>query len=123
VFLADGGGGGASSAPSYAGTQTLSLEPSAIPAALNAFRAALARVERKVADLDGMTVAPWAGDPASRETAVQFAERSYGGGDSAYQCLTGYRDQLRNAAEALEQAQAAYIAMEGENSALWGRQH
>jgi hypothetical protein len=119
VFLADGGGG-ASSAPSYAGTNTLSLEPSAIPAALRAFRAALARVERKVTELDNLTVPAWAGDVVSHETAVQFAERSYGGGDSAYQCLTGYRDQLRSAADALEQASAAYTAMEGDNSARWG---
>src|SRR2546430_11361842 len=36
VFLADGGGGGTPSGPSYSGTQTLKIEPSAIPAALKA---------------------------------------------------------------------------------------
>jgi hypothetical protein len=122
VFLADGGGGGGtSSGPSFSGTQTLSIEPSAIPAALAAFRAAHERVLRKVAELDGMTVRPWAGDQVSAETAKQFAERSYGGAESAMQCLRGYEEQLNRACQELQRANDAYVAMEGDNAALWGR--
>ncbi|HEV2783455.1 MAG TPA: hypothetical protein VGX25_29065 [Actinophytocola sp.] len=98
------------------------IEPSAIPAALVAFRAAHERVLRKVRELNGLDFRPWAGDEVSRETAVQFADRSIGGGaESARECLLGYEQQLRNAVESLEAAQADYIAMEGDNCALWGK--
>lgn len=119
MFLADGGGGGTSSGPSFSGPQTLAIEPSAIPAALAAFRVAHERVLRKVGELNGMNVKPWAGDEVSQETATRFADRSYGGGDSAVRCLEGYELQLRNAVKSLEEAQADYLAMEGSNSALW----
>jgi len=100
----------------------LSIEPSAIPAALAAFRAAHERVLRKVAELDGITVRPWAGDEVSAETAKQFADRSYGAGaESAMECLRGYEQQLSRACEALQHANDAYTAMEGDNAALWGR--
>jgi hypothetical protein len=122
VFLADGGGGGSSSGPSYSGTQTLRIEPSAIPAALAAFRTAHDRVLHKVKELNGMDFKPWAGDEVSRETAAEFAERSVGGGaESARECLLGYELQLRRACESLEAAQADYTAMEGDNSARWGK--
>src|SRR5947207_9227302 len=73
VFLADGGGGGTPSGPSYSGTQTLKIEPSAIPAALKAFQTAHDRVSKKVDELSGMHVPAWAGDPVSHETATHFA--------------------------------------------------
>jgi hypothetical protein len=121
VFLADGGGGGTPSGPSFTGTQTMYLEPSAIPAALKAFRRAHDRVAQKVAQLEALGINPWAHDPVSGETAKQFAERSNGGGgDSAAKVLHDYRDQLHNLVVSLEQAEAAYTAMEGENSARWG---
>jgi hypothetical protein len=122
VFLADGGGGGTPSGPSYSGTQTLKIEPSAIPAALKAFQTAHDRVSKKVDELSGMQVPAWAGDPVSHETATHFANRSTGGGaDSAIKCLTGYRDQLKAACDSLSAAQQAYTVMEGENSAYWGK--
>ncbi len=122
MFLADGGGGGSSSGPSYSGTQTLKIEPSAIPAALAAFRTAYDRVSRKVDELGGLNIQPWAQDPVSDQTATHFRQRSTGGdAESAIKCLTGYRDQLRRACEALESAQHDYTVMEGNNSALWGK--
>lgn len=123
MFLADGGGGSAAPAgPAYAGTQTLQIEPSAIPGALAAFREAHERVMAKVAALDALEVRPWAGDPVSGETAEQFIERTNGGGaDSAIACLRGYGDQLRAAIDALQSAHDKYMATEGTNSAMWGK--
>ncbi|GGS20722.1 MULTISPECIES: hypothetical protein [Actinokineospora] len=122
MFLADGGGGAAP--PAYSGTQTLSIEPSAIPGALAAFRDAYDRVAAKVAALDGLAVPEWAGDPVSGETAAQFAQRTNGGAaDSAIACLRGYEHQLLAAVTALEAAYAAYSMTEGTNTAMWGKQH
>ncbi len=36
-------------------------------------------------------------------------------------CLTGYQEQLRNAIESLEAAHADYLAIEGTNTARWGK--
>jgi hypothetical protein len=122
VYLVDGGGGGTSPEPSYTGPQTLNIEPHAIPAALAAFRVAHEKVAKKVEQLQGLPITPWAGDEVSRETAQQFAERSTGGGaESAIACLLGYEKQLRAACESLEDAQRMYTAMEGDNAALWGK--
>ncbi|PPK67820.1 hypothetical protein V5P93_007162 [Actinokineospora auranticolor] len=125
MFLADGGGGSSAPAgPAYAGTQTLRIEPSAIPGALAAFREAHDRVAKKVAALDGLQVPRWANDPVSGETATQFTERTNGGGvDSAIACLRGYETQLQNAITALEKAEQGYTATEGTNSAMWGKHH
>ena len=122
MFLADGGGGGTSSKPSYSGTQTLKIDPTAIPGALAAFRTAHERVAKKVDELTGINIQPWAHDEVSAETAKQFEQRSTGGGaDSAIKCLVGYRDQLKQACDSLQGAFDTYTAMEGDNSALWGR--
>ena len=125
MFDADGGGGSSTSRPSYSGTtQTLNIEPSAIPGALAAFRVAQERVARKVSELNGVPIQPWAHDTVSRETATQFHDRTLGGGaDSAIACLTGYQRQLANACDSLQQAHDAYTQMEGDNSALWGKHH
>jgi hypothetical protein len=98
----------------------LRIEPSAIPAALAAFRTAHDRVSKKVDDLAAMSIQPWAHDPVSGETATQFEQRSTGGGaDSAIKCLVGYRDQLRGVCDSLESAQRDYTVMEGDNGAYW----
>jgi hypothetical protein len=121
VYLADGGGGSATAPPAFTGTQRLHIEPSAIPEALKAFKDAADRVQRKVADLAGLPIRNWAGDPVSGETAVQFAERSNtGGADSAIACLTGYQQQLQAAIESLQGAHDSYVRLEGDNAALWG---
>lgn len=118
----DGDGGSSSAEPTFSGPQTLHIQPSAIPAALAAFRHAHERVSKKVEQLGGLQIQPWAGDDVSRETANQFHQRSQGGGtDSALQCLTGYQKQLENACTALEDSQRRYRRMEGDNSALWGK--
>lgn len=124
MFLADGGGGSSASEPSYAGTQTLNIEPSAIPGALAAFRAAQERVARKVSELRAVPIQPWAHDGVSGETANQFHNRSLGGGaDSAMECLLGYQKQLASAVQSLEDSHAAYTRMEGHNSTRWGKYH
>lgn len=124
MFLADGGGGGASSAPSYAGsTQTLAIDFAAIPAAVKAFQTALDRVDAKLGQLDGLTIRPWAGDTVSSETAQMFEERSYGGGDSALACLRGYRQQLSQAIASLQRAQQGYRNTESDTSATFETGH
>jgi hypothetical protein len=120
VYLADGGGGAVSTGPSYSGTQTLKIEPSSIPGALNAFRAAQERVARKVEELRGLEIREWAKDPVSGETATQFDQRTHSGWDSATTCLTGYQKQLQRAVESLEDAYQSYLRTEGANSERWG---
>jgi hypothetical protein len=124
VFVADGGGGGgrALSTPAYTGTQTLHVEPSAIPDTLKAFTDAYDRVSRKVRELAGLPIQRWAGDPVSTETVKPFAERSYAGGaDSALACLVGYQEQLKAAIDSLKSAEAEYLRVEGTNTSRWGK--
>ena len=122
MFLSDGGGGSVAPAPDFSGTQTLRIEPSAIPDALAAFRAAYDRVEAKVRELSGLEVPDWARDPVSGEAANEFVARTNGGGaDSAIACLQGYQEQLRGAIESLETAQEGYLRTEGTNTAMWGK--
>jgi hypothetical protein len=123
VFLADGGGGGTvPTGPTFTGSQNLRIEPSAIPQALAAFRDAHDRIDRKVQELGTLQVNNWAQDPVSGETAKIFTERTNGGGaDSAIACLTGYRDQLADAIDSLQKAQDQYLAVEGTNTARWGK--
>ena len=122
MYLIDGGGSGPVVEPTFTGTQSLSIEPSAIPAALAAFKAAHDRLSKKVEQLGGLPIVQWAGDPVSRETVVEFSERSNGGGeDSAIACLMGYERQLARAIESLQSAHDAYLATEGTNSERWGK--
>jgi hypothetical protein len=124
VYVADGGGGGTMPGPRFAGTQTLHIEPSAIPEALKAFTEAYERVTRKIAQLEGLAIRDWAGDPVSGETAVQFQERSNAGGaDSAVECLKGYQKQLKGAIDSLKGAHDNYVLAEGDNTAQWGQYH
>lgn len=121
MFLADGGGGGTSSGQNLGGTRTLRIEWDAIPGALAAFRAARDRVGKKVDELNGLNIQPWAHDPVSGETAIQFAQRSTGGGeDSAAQCLRLYHQQLTQVCDALESTQRGYHRMDGDNTARLG---
>jgi hypothetical protein len=123
VFLADGGGGGTTApAPRFTGTQTLHVEPSAIPEALKAFQDAHERVSAKVRELGQLPIKDWAGDPVSGETAVQFQQRTNtGGADSALECLKGYQAQLQAAIDSLQGAHDAYVRTEGDNVAQWGK--
>ena len=123
MFAADGGGGGiAPAGPTFTGTQRLRIEPWAIPEALKAFREAHERVSAKVRELSALPVRDWAGDPVSGETAQRFTERSNGAGaESAIECLTGYQNQLANAIESLSSAHADYLAIEGTETARWGK--
>jgi hypothetical protein len=99
----------------------LTIDPSTIPAALRAFQEAYDRVERKVSQLRGMDIRPWASDEVSSQTAMLFHDRTRGGGDSAIACLTGYQKQLAAACESLQKAHDAYLANEGANSERWGK--
>lgn len=124
MFVADGGGGGgrALATSQVATTQTLHVEPSAIPETIKAFTEAHDRVARKVRELAGLPIQRWAGDPVSTETVKPFAERSYAGGaDSALACLVGYQEQLKAAIDSLKAAEAEYLATEGTNTARWGK--
>ncbi len=124
MFVADAGGGGgrAASTPAYAGTQTLHIEPSAIPEALKAFTDAYDRVSRKVRELAGLPIHQWAQDPVSVETVKPFAERSNAGGtDSAIACLVGYQKQLKAAIDSLKSAHDEYLRVEGTNTSRWGK--
>lgn len=120
MYLADGGGGGVSTGPSYSGTQTLKIEPSSIPGALTAFRTAHDRVEAKLRELSGLEVRDWAKDPVSGETATQFDQRTHLGADSAMECLKGYKQQLERAVESLEDAYNSYMLTEGTSTEKWG---
>jgi hypothetical protein len=120
--MIDGGGSGPVAAPTFTGTQSLSIEPSSIPAALSAFREAHHRLARKVEQLGGLPITQWAGDPVSSETVKEFTERSTGGGeDSAIACLTGYQRQLERAIDSLQSAHDSYLATEGTNTERWGK--
>jgi hypothetical protein len=122
VYVADGGGGGATPTPQFTGTQTLHIEPSAIPAALTAFTAAYDRVTHKISELSQLPIKDWAGDPVSSETAVQFQQRSNtGGADSAITCLEGYQKQLKAAMDSLKGAYDQYLLVEGDNTDQWGK--
>lgn len=123
MYLADGGGGGgATPSPRFTGTQTLHIEPSAIPDALKAFTDAHDRVEKKILELENLPIKDWAQDPVSGETAVQFAQRSNtGGADSAITCLKGYQKQLKAAIDSLQGAHDDYVRVEGDNTAQWGK--
>ena len=105
MYFIDGGGSGPVVEPMFTGTQSLSIEPSAIPAALTAFREAHHRLATKVEQLGGLPIERWAADPVSGETVVKFSERSNGGGqDSAIACLMGYEKQLARAIDSLQAA-------------------
>jgi hypothetical protein len=124
VFVADGGGGRAVSTPgpAYTGTQTLHVEPSAIPETLKAFVDAYDRVSAEVRALAGLPIQRWAGDPVSTETVKPFAERTYAGGaDSALACLVGYQEQLKAAIDSLTSAHEEYLRVEGTNTSRWGK--
>lgn len=123
MYLADGGGGSAAPVePTYSGPQRLRIDPSAIPGALAAFREAHERVSNKVKELQGLQVQAWSGDPVSFETAKQFSERTNSGGaDSAIACLMGYQKQLQASMEALQASHDQYLAVEGTNTAQWGK--
>jgi hypothetical protein len=122
--LADGGGGSSAPTPQFTGTQTLNIEPSAIPAALTAFTTAHDRVVAKIGELRALVINKWAGDPVSGETAKHFADRSNAGGaESAIACLEGYEKQLNAAIDSLTKTRDQYVRIEGDNSALWGKNH
>jgi hypothetical protein len=125
VFLADGGGGGGvAPTTQFTGTQTLHVEPSAIPDALKAFTEAHERVTLKIQELEGLPINDWAEDPVSGETALQFQERSNrGGADSAVACLKGYQAQLKAAIDSLQGSHDDYVRKEGDNAAQWGKYH
>lgn len=122
MYFIDGGGSGPVVEPTFTGTQSLSIEPSSIPAALTAFKDAHERLSKKVEQLSGLPIEQWAMDPVSRETVVEFSERSNGGGqESAIACLMGYEKQLARAIDSLQSAHDSYLATEGTNSERWGK--
>ncbi|MCP2166139.1 WXG100 family type VII secretion target [Goodfellowiella coeruleoviolacea] len=128
MFINEGVGAGVGSVPpSYAGKQQkLQVDPSAIPETRKLFESALDKLNEQL-ELLGQNAAissEWAGDPVSAETQKKFNESMFGSAsDSAMQALIGYRQQLKDAADALRGLEEQYRAIEGDNTALWGKYH
>ncbi|MEU5691324.1 transcriptional regulator [Actinosynnema sp. NPDC020468] len=126
MFIADGGGGSAQTPlPEYSGTQQkLSIDPSAIPGARKVFSDALDKLERQLGTSDFLTARNWAGDPVSSETAEKFNQETFDGGEgAAMTAVRAYRDQLKGVVDQLTAIEADYRAVEGDNTAAWGRVH
>ncbi|GAA3880664.1 hypothetical protein GCM10022243_51590 [Saccharothrix violaceirubra] len=125
MFIADGGGGSTQAPiPEYSGSQQkLSVDPSAIPEARKVFAEALGRLENTLnGALQGIQARNWAGDPVSKETADKFNENTFGAGDSAaFSAIVAYRNQLQGVVDQLTAIEADYRAVEGDNTAAWGR--
>lgn len=93
------------------------IEPSSIPKLVGTLQESLdsvgVQIEQAITEL---RVRPWAGDPVSDNAAEEFNRRSTGDDEGALPALYDYRDQLQAAAESLNQAQAQYQRIDGDNA-------
>jgi hypothetical protein len=118
VYLADGGGGGAST-PTEFGQRKLKVDPSAIPEARKAFEHALDEFDSKIKDaVRDLPTKPWAHDPISSETSKAFNEQTSG---KALAALNIYREQLAGVIDQLKMIEEQYRKVEGDNTAMWGK--
>ncbi|MET8758148.1 transcriptional regulator [Lentzea sp. NPDC004782] len=118
MYLADGGGGGAST-PTEFGQRKLKVDPSAIPEARKAFEHALDEFDDKIKKaVEHLPTRPWAGDPISSETSKAFNEQT---SDKALAALTFYRAQLVGVIDQLKMIEEQYRKVEGDNTAMWGK--
>jgi len=118
VYLADGGGGGAST-PTEFGQRKLKVDPSAIPEARKAFEHALDEFENKITRaVQDLPTQPWAHDPISSETSKAFNERTT---DKALAALSVYKQQLIGVIDQLKMIEEQYRKVEGDNTAMWGK--
>ncbi|RJQ70775.1 hypothetical protein D5S17_28695 [Pseudonocardiaceae bacterium YIM PH 21723] len=110
-------GSGATGAP-----HVLRVEPTAIPAMRTSIAQSLDKLGKQIEHaFNDLRIRPWAGDPVSDETAGSFNEHSMDPGAGAIAALSGYRDQLQAAADALRSAESQYRMVEGDNAAIWGK--
>jgi len=118
VYLADGGGGGAST-PTEFGQRKLKVDPSAIPEARKAFEHALDEFDNKIKKVvEHLPTKPWAEDPISSETSKAFNQQT---SDKALAALTFYRAQLVGVIDQLKMIEEQYRKVEGDNTAMWGK--
>lgn len=109
--------------PPPALSQTLSVEPNAIPSLRNAFAGALTKLDKQIElAITEVRVRPWAGDPVSQDAAEKFNERSLESGDSALTALQNYQQQLKGALDALALVEQQYRTIEDDNTGLMGQQ-
>ena len=118
MYLADGGGGGAST-PTEFGQRKLKVDPSAIPEARKAFEHALDEFDNKIKKVvEHLPTKPWAEDPISSETSKAFNQQT---SDKALAALTFYRAQLVGVIDQLKMIEEQYRKVEGDNTAMWGK--
>lgn len=119
MLIADGGG--SAPGPSGAtGSQTLKVDPPAIPGARDAFYEAAEKIEQLVQRLNGINTPPWANDPVSKVTAVRFDNGTAEmGTNAAIRALSKYGEELRNTGDALNSAYKDYVRVEGTNTEKW----
>ena len=118
MYLADGGGGGVSTPPEF-GQRKLKVDPSAIPEARKAFEHALDEFEAKITRaVQQLPTKPWAHDPISSETSKAFNEQTTG---KALAALQFYKKQLVGVISQLKMIEEQYRAVEGDNTAMWGK--
>lgn len=100
---------GTAPAPEAAQSESMRIEPSAIPGLVAALQSSLDAVGVQIGHaITELRIQPWAGDPVSTGAAEQFNEHSVGGDQAALDALCGYRDRLQSAAEALQRANTQY---------------
>jgi hypothetical protein len=108
-----GGHGHGRSAHETAPTDSLKVDPEAVPALRSAFADALSRVDEqlRLANQE-LRITAWAKDPVSQDAAVVFNERSVDTAASAIDSLRAYRDQLSVAVANLDKTAEQYSAVD-----------
>ncbi|MCP2165430.1 transcriptional regulator [Goodfellowiella coeruleoviolacea] len=124
-FQTPSGIGGTGQVPDSTGTrsQSLRVDPTAIPNLRKTFSSALTKLDKEIElAITEIRVRPWAGDPVSSEAAERFNERSIDSGDSALSALEGYQRQLKSAMDALTEVEYQYRTVEGDNTGTFNKQ-
>lgn len=103
----------------HVSTDSLKVDPEAVPALRRAFADALSKIEEqlRLANQE-LRVTPWAKDPVSQDAAARFNERSVDTAASALDTLRAYRDRLNVAVANLDKTAEQYSAVDkgGERS-------
>jgi hypothetical protein len=121
VFIADGGGGSANPLPSYSGsTQTLRVEPEAIPEVRRVFLEARQKLADQLQRAEqALRARNWAADPVSKDTAEKFNQDTFEAGDqAAIAALTGYLAELDKVVSQLDVIDAGYRGLDGGGASL-----
>ncbi|WP_199440397.1 hypothetical protein [Umezawaea beigongshangensis] len=121
MFIADGGGGSANPLPSYSGsTQTLRVEPEAIPEVRRVFVEARDKLKDKLDEANqALRARNWAADPVSRDTAEKFNQDTFEAGEqAAVAALTGYLEELDKVISQLDVIDAGYRGLDTGGASL-----